>query len=103
MNRESGGNTNDKKKIFMYLAYILAGVWVISFFLLICLINTIRKAVAIVKTACVAVKDMPLMLLVPVIFTIFVFAHLLWWLYSFATVYSVGTIVKSNHGPWATV
>ena len=57
--------------------------------------NNIRKAIAIVKTACVAIKDMPLMLLIPIIFTVIVFVHIVWWLISFGYVYSVGDIGKS--------
>jgi len=101
--KESGNNTEDKVKAFKYIFYALCAIFVISFLVLLCMFNTIRKAVAIVKTACVAVKDMPLMLLIPIIFTILLLIHLIWWLISFGYVYSVGEIKKSPDGPWAKV
>ena len=90
-------------KAFLYLSYALTLAWVISFIIFCCSLNTIRRAIAIVKTACLAVKDMPLMMLIPIIFTILIFIHLIWWMFSFGYVLSTGTIKKSPTGPWANV
>ena len=65
--------------------------------------SSIRKAIAIIKCACRAIKDMPLLLLIPVVFTLVIFVHVAWWSATFGYLFSVGTISKSPSGPWANV
>jgi len=57
---------------FIYLVIVLAIILVVSVFVILCNYRNIRIAIAVIKTACTAIKDMPLMLLVPPVFTVFI-------------------------------
>jgi len=65
--------------------------------------NNIRLAIAIIKTATAYVIDVPLSMLVPPCFTVLTGIWWLYWIFGVVYLYSVGTIVKSNTSPLATV
>lgn len=50
-----------------------------------------------------AIKDIPLLFLVPPIVTLLVGIYWMFWIFSFVYLYSVGEINKSPHGPFAAV
>lgn len=87
----------------MYVAIVVWAILLISIIVILCKYNDILLAIAIIKTACVAIKDMPLMFVVPIVITVVVAIWWIWWLFSIAYLYSVGDISKSPNGPYAAV
>jgi len=77
---ESGGNTEQNRKIFLYLTYAVGFLIFVSIIVFICMFNSIKLSIAIIRTACVAIKDMPLMFLIPPIFTIILAVYWIWWM-----------------------
>lgn len=68
----------------------MAGILAICLIGFFCMFDKIRLAIAIIKTATVYVRDVPLALLVPPVFTILNALFWLAWLYGVVYLYSVG-------------
>lgn len=100
---ESGQYTTNNRDMYLTMFIILAILTLVSLIIICCNFRNIQIAIAVIKTAAIAIKDMPLMLLVPPIFTIVIGIWWLWWLYSFVFLYSVGEVSKSPNGPYAAV
>lgn len=65
--------------------------------------DKIRLAIAIIKTATLYVRDVPLAQLVPPVFTILNAVFWCVWLFGLVYIYSVGTFVKNGNSPLASV
>jgi hypothetical protein len=60
----------------------MLGVLGVSVFGFLCIFNKLRLAVAIIKTAALFIKDEFLIILVPPVSAIFVFALWIWWIFT---------------------
>jgi len=65
--------------------------------------GNIKLAIAIIKTAADCVKDNMLMMVVPPVMSIFVFAFWGAWVIGIIYMWSVGTPSKSPDGPYAAM
>lgn len=69
-------STDENRTTYLVFFWIVVGVIVISLVVFCCLYKNIKLAIAIIKTATVFVVDVPLVMFVPMIFTIITAA---WW------------------------
>jgi len=60
----------------MYAAIVIWCILAISVIVICCKYNDILLAIAIIKTAAIAIKDMTLLFLVPIVVTVFVASKL---------------------------
>jgi solute carrier family 44 (choline transporter-like protein), member 2/4/5 len=83
--------------MYEYGSYAVFGFTAFSFLVLIFQRNNIRLAIAIIKTAALYVKDTPLAMLVPPIFTLIVAAWWSIWIVGFIFLYSWGEFFKNDY------
>lgn len=98
-----GSNTDSNKDTYRITAYVLWGICGLSAIGVLCYFNKIRLAIAIIKTATLYIIDVPLTLLVPPIFSVFVACWWVFWIIAMVYLYSDGVISKSESTPFATV
>lgn len=87
----------------LYIAYAIWGILGICIIGFLCMFDKIRLAIAIIKTATLYVRDVPLCMLVPPIATIINAIYWCVWLFGLVYIYSVGTFVKKGNSPLASV
>ena len=78
--------------------YGFAGLSVLFFCTVCCMITKIRIAIALMETAADFVTEVPLVMAVPPVITIFVLIWGVTWLYCFAYVFSTGNHVAGELG-----
>jgi len=93
---------NDRDTL-LYMAYTIWGILGLCIIGFLCMFNKIRLAIAIIKTATIFVGDVPLVMLVPPIFTIFTAIFWTFWIFGAVYLYAIGTITKSADTPLASV
>eukprot|EP00825_Cyclidium_porcatum_P019462 TRINITY_DN220_c0_g1_i3.p1 TRINITY_DN220_c0_g1~~TRINITY_DN220_c0_g1_i3.p1 ORF type:complete len:664 (-),score=98.29 TRINITY_DN220_c0_g1_i3:141-2132(-) len=96
-------STSDNKTSYKVIFWIVIGVIAVSLIGLCCLYRNIKLAIAVIKTATVYVVDVPLVMFVPIFFTIITAGWWAFWIVTILNLYSHGFMYKSSNGPWASI
>lgn len=96
-------STDENRKSYYVIFWIVVGVFAISLVIFCCLYKNIKLAIAIIKTATIYVVDVPLVMFVPILFTIITAGWWAFWICTMLCVYSHGYMYHSTSGPWASI
>lgn len=78
------------------MSYVVFGIAAISFLGLLSILNDIKLAIAIIKTATIYVTDIPTAMLVPPVSAVVNACWWAIWLVGFIFLYSIGEFYKSS-------
>jgi flagellar basal body-associated protein FliL len=94
---------NDSEKTYFYLAIITISVEAILLLCFCCLWSRIKLAARIIQATADYITDVKRIIIVPIIMAIALIGYLLWWSYSGAHIFSVGTTEWDDSLPWGDV
>jgi len=94
---------NDDEKTYLYLAIITAAVEAILILCFCCLWSRIKLAARIIQATADYITDVKRIIFVPIIMTVVLIGYLLWWSYSGAHIFSIGTTTWDKSLPWGDV
>lgn len=94
---------NDNDKLYLYLAYVTWGVTAILTCCFCCLYSQINLAAKIIEATADYITDYSRIIIVPIITLAMLIAYLIWWMYSGAYIFSIGTLEYNGQYPWGEV
>ena len=90
---------NDNDTTYLYLSYAVWGVMALFVIMFCCLWTRIKLAARIIQATADYITDIKRIVLVPIILFIVTIGCLVWWSYSGAYLFSVGTVVHDEGSP----
>lgn len=95
--------SNDNDKLYLYLSYGTWGVAAVLLCCFCCFYSQIHLASKIIGATADYITDYSRIIIVPIISLAMLVAYLLWWMYSGAYLFSIGTLKYNGIYPWGEV
>lgn len=96
----SGTFYEKSSNLFIY-SYIIFGIAGLVTLIILCFASDIAVAVSVIKTASLYVAQHPLVILIPILTLLAVFAFIIFWIITSLYLYTIGTQTKHASYPFA--